>query len=152
MNMKSNLALQIRHSSRSAFTLVELLLVLVILGVLAAIVVPKFAGRTEQARQTAAQSQIATFSTALDAYEVDTGSYPKGKNGLNALIVAPSDAQNWKGPYMKSESGIPNDPWGHPYTYECPGKHNPNSYDILSLGADGRAGTEDDVANWQSKK
>ena len=152
MNMKSNLALQIRHSSRSAFTLVELLLVLVILGVLAAIVVPKFAGRTEQARQTAAQSQIATFSTALDAYEVDTGSYPKGKNGLNALIVAPSDAQNWKGPYMKSESGIPNDPWGRPYTYECPGKHNANSYDILSLGADGRAGTEDDVANWQSKK
>ena len=137
---------------RAGFTLIELLLVLVILGVLAAIVVPKFAGRTEQARQTAAQSQIATFSTALDAYEVDTGSYPKGKNGLNALIVAPSDAQNWKGPYMKSESGIPNDPWGHPYTYESPGKINRSSYDISSMGADGRAGTDDDVANWQSKK
>ncbi len=152
LNMTTNLHSPRRRAAQHAFTLVELLLVLVILGVLAAIVVPKFAGRTEQARQTAAQSQIATFSTALDAYEVDTGSYPKGKNGLNALIVAPSDAQNWKGPYMKSESGIPNDPWGRPYTYECPGKHNANSYDILSLGADGRAGTEDDVANWQSKK
>ena len=152
MKIKSNLHSRIHLSRQHAFTLVELLLVLVILGVLAAIVVPKFAGRTEQARQTAAQSQIATFSTALDAYEVDTGSYPKGKNGLNALIQAPSDAQNWKGPYMKSESGIPSDPWGHPYTYECPGKHNPNSYDILSQGADGRAGTEDDVSNWQSKK
>ena len=152
MKIKLNLAPHLHRSQQRAFTLVELLLVLVILGVLAAIVVPKFAGRTEQARQTAATSQIATFSTALDAYEVDTGSYPKGKNGLNALIVAPSDAQNWKGPYMKSESGIPNDPWGHPYNYECPGKNNRNSYDISSMGPDGRLGTEDDVSNWQSKK
>ena len=86
------------------------------------------------------------------SYEIDTGAYPKGKNGLSALIQAPSDAQNWKGPYMKSETGIANDPWGHPYIYECPGKHNASSYDISSMGADGRAGTEDDVNNWQSKK
>ncbi|HKX62964.1 MAG TPA: type II secretion system major pseudopilin GspG, partial [Verrucomicrobiae bacterium] len=114
-----------RRLAQRGFTLIELLLVLVILGVLAAIVVPKFAGRTEQARQTAAQSQIATFGTALDAFEVDNGYYPKGKNGLNDLVQQPRDAQNWKGPYMKND--IPMDPWGHPYVYECPGKHNPSS-------------------------
>lgn len=148
MRLKTNPS----HSRRQqrAFTLIELLLVLVILGVLAAIVVPKFAGRTEQARQTAAQSQIATFGTALDAFEVDNGYYPKGKNGLNDLVVQPRDATSWKGPYMKND--IPNDPWGHPYVYECPGKHNPSSYDLMSVGPDGRAGNEDDIANWNLKK
>jgi len=130
--------------------LIELLLVLVILGVLAAIVVPKFAGRTEQARQTAAQSQIATFGTALDSFEIDNGYYPKGKNGLNDLMQQPRDAQNWKGPYMKND--IPMDPWGHPYVYECPGKHNPSSYDLSSIGLDGRANSEDDITNWQVRK
>jgi general secretion pathway protein G len=133
-----------------AFTLIELLLVLVILGILAAIVVPKFSGRTEQARQAAAQSQIATLSTALDAFEVDNGYYPKGKNGLTDLVQPPRDAQNWRGPYMKTD--VPADPWNHPYVYECPGKRNPSSYDLYSIGPDGRAGTEDDVTNWQNKK
>src|ERR1041385_7682480 len=100
-----------RSARRRGFTLIELLLVLVILGVLAAIVVPKFSGRTEQARQTAAQSQIATFGTALDAFEVDNGFYPKGKNGLADLVQQPRDLQNWKGPYLKGE--IPLDPWQH---------------------------------------
>jgi general secretion pathway protein G len=136
--------------AQRGFTLIELLLVLVILGVLAAIVVPKFAGRTEQARQTAAQSQIATFGTALDSFEIDNGYYPKGKNGLNDLMQQPRDAQNWKGPYMKND--IPMDPWGHPYVYECPGKHNPSSYDISSIGLDGRANSEDDITNWQVRK
>ena len=136
--------------SARAFTLIELLLVLVILGILAAIVVPKFSGRTEQARQTAAQSQISTFGTALDAFEVDNGYYPKGKNGLTDLLQAPRDATNWKGPYMKSD--IPMDPWGHPYVYECPGKRNPSSYDLYSTGPDGRAGNEDDVTNWSTSK
>ncbi len=130
-----------------AFTLIELLLVLVILGILAAIVVPKFAGRTEQARATAAVSQISTFGTALDAFEVDMGYYPKGKNGLVDLVHPPRDAQNWKGPYMKSE--IPLDPWGHPYLYECPGKHNPSGYDLMSMGPDGRVGGDDDKTNWK---
>ena len=135
---------------QSAFTLIELLLVLVILGILAAIVVPKFSGRTEQARQAAAQSQIATLSTALDAFEVDTGYYPKGKNGLVDLVQPPRDSQNWRGPYMKND--IPLDPWGRAYIYECPGKHNPSSYDLMSMGVDGRAGTDDDIANWQTQK
>src|SRR6266487_3496489 len=116
-------------TSERGFTLIELLLVLVILGILAAIVVPKFSGRTEQAKLVAAQSQIATFGTALDAFEVDNGFYPKGKNGLADLVQAPRDAQTWRGPYLKNE--IPVDPWGHPYVYECPGKHNPSSYDLM---------------------
>jgi general secretion pathway protein G len=139
-----------RRAAARAFTLIELLLVLVILGVLAAIVVPKFSGRTEQARQTAAQSQIATFGTALDAFEVDTGAYPKGKNGLQDLVAQPRDALNWKGPYLKGE--IPLDPWGNPYVYECPGKNNPAGYDLMSAGPDGRINTEDDITNWSQRR
>jgi general secretion pathway protein G len=135
---------------RAAFTLIELLLVLVILGILAAIVVPKFAGRTEQARLTAAQSQISTFGTALDAFEVDTGQYPKGKNGLLDLFQQPRNVQNWRGPYLKND--VPKDPWGNDYIYECPGKHNPSSYDLMSMGPDGRVGGDDDITNWQSQR
>ncbi|PYX66901.1 MAG: type II secretion system protein GspG [Acidobacteria bacterium] len=138
------------RQSALGFTLIELLLVLVILGILAAIVVPKFSGRTEQARMTAAQSQISTFNTALDAFEVDNGYYPKGRNGLVDLVQPPRDSQNWRGPYLKS--AIPNDPWGRPYIYECPGKHNPSSYDLSSMGPDGRSGNEDDITNWQTDR
>ena len=127
------------------FTLVELLLVLVILGILAALVLPKFTGRTEQARITAAVTQISTFGTALDAFEVDTGSYPRGQDGLNQLLVQPADVTNWRGPYLKSD--IPLDPWGHAYVYEFPGRVNPRGYDIVSMGPDGQAGTPDDVVN-----
>ena len=133
----------------SGFTLIELLLVLVILGVLAAIVVPKFSGRTEQARRTAAVSQISTFGTALDAYEVDVGSYPQGKNGLNALVQQPREGTGWRGPYLQKE--VPLDPWGHAYIYECPGKQNPSGYDLSSMGPDGRAGTDDDITNWKQE-
>src|SRR5512146_2761504 len=115
--------------SQRAFTLVELLLVLVILGILAAIVIPKFSGRTQQAKEQAAVTQISTFRTALDAFEVDNGYYPKGRAGLQDLIVQPRDAQNWRGPYLQTDR-VPQDPWGGEYVYECPGKHNPTSYDI----------------------
>jgi len=131
--------------SPRAFTLVELLLVLVILGTLAALVLPKFTGRTEQARVTAAQTQIATFSTALDAFEVDTGAYPLGSGGLQYLVAAPGDISGWRGPYLKSD--IPADPWGHPYIYEYPGKTNPTGYDLRSSGPDGQANTADDLSN-----
>ncbi len=108
----------IKQGARSAFTLVELLLVLVILGILAAVVIPKFSGRTEQAKEQAARTQITTFRTALDAYEVDNGGYPRGRNGLQDLIVQPRDSQNWRGPYLQSDR-IPTDPWGGEYIYEC---------------------------------
>lgn len=131
--------------ARRGFTLVELLLVLVILGILAALALPKFTGRTEQARVTAAQTQIAAFGTALDAFEVDTGTYPRGADGLNYLLSQPSDVTGWRGPYMKSD--IPMDPWGHPYIYEFPGRANPSGYDLRSMGPDGQANTADDIVN-----
>ncbi len=127
----------------------ELLLVLVILATLAAIVLPKFSGRTEQARITAAQTQISNFGVGLDGFEVDNGYYPKGKNGLQDLVQQPRDAINWKGPYLKGE--IPLDPWQNPYVYDYPGKHNNQSYDLMSMGPDGRSGTEDDITNWQQQ-
>lgn len=138
-----------RHPSRatrySAFTLIELLLVLVILATLAAIVLPRFTGTSKRAKITAAVTQISTFKTALNAYEVDMGNYPKS---LEELIVRPqNDSKDWHGPYLDSDT-IPMDPWGHPYIYTCPGKHNPSSFDIMSAGPDGQVGTADDICNW----
>jgi general secretion pathway protein G len=148
-NMKVNGAIKNQNvrGTQRGFTLVELLLVLVILGTLAAIVVPKMAGRTEQAKITAAQTQIANFGTVLDAFEVDNGYYPKGKGGLIDLIERPRDADGWRGPYLKQE--IPMDPWGNAYIYECPGKHNEDHYDVMSMGPDGRVGGDDDITNWE---
>lgn len=140
-----------QHSTRNAaFTLVEMLLVLVILAVLAAIVIPKFSGRSQQAKETAAKSQISSIELALDAFEVDTGAYPGGSNGLNALVDPPSNVQNWKGPYLKK--GVPLDPWGNPYVYNYPGKNNAQGYDLSSVGPDGRAGGDDDINNWDDRK
>jgi general secretion pathway protein G len=135
---------------QKGFTLIELLLVLVILGILAGIVVPKFTGKTLQAQIAATKSEISNFATALDAYEVDNGSYPKGKNGLQDLVTAPRNSSSWKGPYLSKD--IPLDQWGHAYIYECPGKHNPSSYDLMSMGPDGRVGGDDDITNWSTKK
>jgi general secretion pathway protein G len=140
-NRKTNL----RHPRVHGFTLVEMLLVLVILATLAAIVYPKLAGRSEQARVTAAQTQISSFSTALDAFEVDNGYYPRGKAGLQDLVQQPSDAPNWRQQYMKE---IPLDPWGNAYLYESPGRNNVNGYDLSSPGPDAKAGSEDDITNW----
>jgi general secretion pathway protein G len=138
-----------RNRRRKAFTLVEMLLVLVILAVLAAIVIPRFAGRSQQAKETAAKSDIHSLEIALDAFEVDTGSYPAGANGLQALVDQPSNGSGWKGPYVKT---IPNDPWGNPYVYTYPPKNNKSGVDLASAGADTQAGTEDDINNWSTKK
>jgi general secretion pathway protein G len=140
---------RIQRAGRHAFTLVEMLLVLVILATLAAIVIPKLAGRGQQAKETAAHTQISAFEQALDSYEIDTGSYPAGNNGLNALVDPPANVQNWKGPYLKN---IPSDPWGQAYVYTFPGKNNPSSYDLASGGPDMRVGSEDDINNWSQKK
>lgn len=135
-----------RTRRRSGFTLIELLLVLVILSVLAAVIVPKFTKRSEQARITAARADIASLEIALDAYEIDTGLYPTTQQGLDALVDEPTDARDWHGPYIAR--GVPNDPWGNPYVYKTPGQHNTEGYDLYSYGPDGQSGGEDDIDNW----
>jgi len=131
----------------SGFTLIELLLVLVILATLAAIVVPKFAPRTEQANVTSAKTQIASFETALSTFEIDIGRYPSNIEGLNALVEKPSGLDKWKEPYLM-RSHIPKDPWGHDYVYKQPGQHNEYGYDLYSMGPDGQEGGGDDITNW----
>lgn len=133
-----------RRAARGAFTLIELLLVLVILAVLAAVVVPKFTGRSEQAKLAAAKTDISMLDNALDLYEQDTGHYPSTDEGLAALVNSGS-AQNWNGPYIKK--GVPKDPWGNDYVYRFPGQHNQNGVDLFSMGPDGREGN-DDITNW----
>jgi len=131
-----------------AFTLVELLLVLTILAILAGLVLPKLAGKGKQARIDATKTEIASFKTALSMYEVDTGDFPKGRNGLMALMQKPSGAINWRGPYLdKDPAWTPVDQWGRQYVYEYPGKHNPGGYDLYSLGPDG-VGGNDAIGNW----
>ena len=135
-----------RRGHRRAFTLIELLLVVVILAVLAGVVVPRFTKRSEQARLTAASTQISNLDLALDAFEVDCGRYPTSEEGLAALTQAPLNVKGWKEPYLKK--GLPPDPWGNPYVYRCPGQHNTSSYDLYSYGPDGQEGGDDDIDNW----
>lgn len=138
--------------NQKGFTLIEILVVVIIIGILAALVIPKYAGRTEQARIAAAKTQINTlFSSALDMYEADNGNYPSTEQGLQALRVQPNTEpvpKNWKGPYLQKD--VPVDPWGNSYVYTCPGTHNPSGYDLYSLGPDGQEGTDDDIASWST--
>ena len=141
--------MSIRSAQARGFTLVELLLVLVILAVLAAVVVPKFTRRSEQARVTAASTEIANLGTALDAFEIDTGRYPTSSEGLKALLGQPGNTKDWKGPYLKRN--VEKDPWGNPYVYKAPGQHNSTGYDLCSFGPDGQEGGVDDIDNWSQR-
>ena len=114
---------------------------------LGAFVMPRFSSSPGAARLAAAKTQLTTFEAALDLYREDTGSYPKGKRGLNNLVERPLGPENWKGPYLPGE--IPLDPWGNAFIYRCPGNYNRGSYDLMSMGPDGRVGGGDDIANWK---
>ena len=130
------------------FTLIEMLIVMVILGLLAALVGPRMFGKVGKSRQNAAKAQIALFETALDTYRLDTSKYPTTDQGLQALRVKPSGVERWDGPYLPKD--VPLDPWGHAYQYRAPGEHG--DYDIISLGADGSEGGEgedEDVVSWK---
>lgn len=133
-----------------AFTMIEIMLVVIIIGVLAAMVIPNLAGRGEQARQAAAKADIeANLSSALDLYELDNGKYPTTQQGLPALVqepTAPPAPRNWNGPYLKKRK-IPLDPWGREYVYVAPGEHNKEDYDLSSYGPDG-VESSDDIVNW----
>lgn len=135
---------------RGGFTIIELLLVMVILAVLAAVVVPKFVGRSEQAKLTAADSDITSIETMLDAYEIDMGGYPQTDDGIEMLVDKPSgdEGDNWHGPYLDE---FPIDPWGNEYVYEYPGRENEYGFDLSSAGPDGQDGNDDDIHNWEDE-
>ena len=128
------------------FTLVELLVVMVILGLLASLVLPNFFRQGAKARVGVARAQIAQLGTALDAFALDVGRYPTDSEGLEALLEAPSDAKNWDGPYLKKS--VPTDPWGNAYVYSTGG--STAGYVLLSNGADGKSGGDDDSADVSS--
>lgn len=138
---------------RSGFTLIEIMLVVIIIGILTAMIIPNIAGRSDQARKTAARSDIqSNLATALDLYHMDNGQYPATEQGLNALIVLPAQPpvpNQWNGPYLKKKT-LPKDPWGRDYVYVSPGVHNVDTYDLSSLGPKGIAGS-DNITNWDSQ-
>jgi len=129
-----------RHRS-GGFTLIELLLVMVILAILAAVVVPKFTGRTEQAKISAAKTDISNLNLAISTFETDNGRIPTNEEGLTALLEKPANADGWKTPYVDK---VPVDPWGHAYIYRVPGI-NGKAYDLFCMGPDGREGGDDDI-------
>ncbi|MGP5567488.1 type II secretion system protein GspG [Pseudomonas sp. FSL R10-1350] len=143
----------LRTSTQRGFTLIEIMVVVVIIGVLGAIVVPQFMSRPDQAKVTAAHTDIQAISTALEMYRLDTFNYPSTQQGLEALVTRPSGtplARNWNPQgYLKS---LPVDPWGTPYQYLNPGTHSAG-YDLFSFGADGVQGGEGfatDIGNWSN--
>jgi general secretion pathway protein G len=138
--------MKVRAKKAGGFTLIELLLVVVIIGILAAIVVPRLVGRTEDANIAKAKADLGVFRTQLYAYEVDNGSFPTSEQGLRALIEKPSgDPEPKKWRRLLDSSDVPGDPWGNEYVYKCPGEKNQDGFDLFSIGKDGSPGTDDDI-------
>ncbi|MBT9520759.1 MAG: type II secretion system major pseudopilin GspG [Dechloromonas sp.] len=126
------------------FTLLELLVVVAIIGLLAAYVGPKYFNQISRSEVTVAQAQIEAFARAVETYRIDTGHYPSVEQGLNALVVRPDNEKKWRGPYLMKE--VPLDPWEHPYLYRQPGP-NGSDYQLLSYGKDGQPGGNGDDAD-----
>lgn len=133
----------VRRASPAGFTLLELLVVIVIIGLLAAYVGPKYFSQLGKSKTTVAKTQISAFERALDAYRLDVGRYPTSEEGLPALLVKPATAAQWNGPYLGKD--IPPDPWGNPYVYRSPGSKK--EIEVVSYGADGKAGGDGDAAD-----
>ncbi len=134
--------------NQKGFTLIELLVVVIIIGLLASLVAPKFFGKLGSSRQKTAKAQIELLGQALDEFRLDNGRYPTTEEGLEALRKKPEGLPNWAGPYLPK--AIPKDPWGHNYVYKCPGEHG--DYDLLSYGRDGEPGGEGedkDIVSWE---
>jgi general secretion pathway protein G len=140
-----------RQARRRGITLIEMLVVLTIIALFAALVAPKLLSKSDTARVTAARAQINAFMTALGAYKLDTGTYPTTEMGLQALRVRPQNVPQWQGPYLPQD--IPVDPWGRPYIYRYPGEHG-DEPEIICLGADGQPGGEGinaDIVSWKAQ-
>ena len=140
-----------RRSSQAGVTLIEMLVVVTIIALFAALVAPRMFKQADKAKQTQAKAQINSFITALGQYKLDTGIFPATEQGLQAVRVKPENANQWNGPYLPQE--IPNDPWGHAYLYKFPGDHG-DEPDLISLGADGQPGGEGnnaDIVSWSNK-
>ncbi len=136
------------RGTRDAFTLIELLVVIAIIAVLASVVAPAVFRNVGDAKTHSAESQIELFALALDSYRLDNDQYPTTQQGLEALRTAPAGAdapRNWRGPYLRK--AVPLDPWGRAYVYTNPGRANPQSYDLYTLGRDGRIGGTDEDAD-----
>lgn len=139
---------RINEKNAQGFTLVELLIVMVILGLLVALVGPKMFGKIDTSKQKAAKAQITLFETAFDVYRLDVGSYPTTDMGLEAIRTQPDGIERWDGPYLPKE--IPLDPWGNAYVYQSPSEHG--DYEIISMGADGSIGGDEknvDIVSWK---
>jgi general secretion pathway protein G len=136
-------------SSRAGFTLIEMLVVLVIIGLVMSLVGPRVLNYLSEARVKAARIQIESLSNSLDLYYMDVGRYPTSQEGLDALVRRPAGLDLWNGPYIKAAT-VPADPWRNQYVYVAPGRHGP--YDLMSFGSDGREGGDGvaaDITNWQ---
>jgi general secretion pathway protein G len=130
------------------FTLVELIVVVIIIGLLAGLVLPQFIRQEEKAKLRTTKAQIELFGTALDTFRLDVGRYPTTDEGLQALRQKPGGLERWDGPYLRKD--LPLDPWSKPYAYRSPGEHGP--YDIVSYGADGTPGGDGDnrdITSWE---
>ena len=141
-----------RSGDHTGFTLIEIMVVIIIIGILAAIVGPKMFGNVEKAKLNAASAQIEMLGTALDTFRLDVGRYPTTSEGLEALVTPVTAVEDWNGPYMKKRE-IPLDPWKTPYRYESPGNYG--DYDLYSYGkdkAEGGTGENRDIASWKSLK
>jgi general secretion pathway protein G len=137
----------VRYARHAGFTLLELLVVIVIIGLLASMVAPRYFDQLGKSNTKIARAQIVALEKALDQYRLDLGHYPTTEEGLNSLFVKPNNEEKWKGPYLKK--AVPADPWGRPYIYKSPGDHG--ELDLSTLGADGQPGGSDengDVGNW----
>lgn len=137
----------LKRNKAHGFTLLELLVVMVIIGLLVGFVGPKLFSQIGKSEKKAAKAQIVALGKALDTYRLDTGHYPNTEQGLNALTARPANEAKWDGPYL--EKAVPPDPWGRPYIYKLPGEHG--DYDLLSLGKDGQpggSGDGEDITSW----
>jgi general secretion pathway protein G len=140
-----------RNRGRAGITLIEMLVVVTIIALFAALVAPRMFKQSDRAKVTAARAQINSFMTALGSYKLDTGVFPSTEEGLQALRLAPANISQWQGPYLPQE--IPVDPWGHPYLYKFPGEHG-DEPDMICYGADGQPGGDGinaDIVSWKSQ-